>query len=83
MKLKPIALGVSFGVVWGGALFIVTLLSHFTGYGKAFLDVTAVSLYPGYSISVLGSFVGLVYGFIDFFIGGVVISWLYNKIAKS
>ena len=82
MKLNTLALGVSLGVIWGGILFVVTWLSYFTGYGKMFLDVLAASIYPGYSISPVGSVVGLLYGFADAGIGGVILGWLYNKIAR-
>jgi len=83
MKLKPIALGLSLGIVWGGALFITTWLSYFTGYGKLFLDVLAGSIYPGYSISPIGSIIGFLYGFIDLLILGTIVGWVYNKIAKE
>ncbi|MEW6001665.1 MAG: bacteriophage holin [Nitrospirota bacterium] len=83
MKLKPIALGISLGIVWGGALFITTWLSYFTGYGKLFLDVLAGSIYPGYKISPGGSFIGLLYGFLDLFIMGTILGWIYNKIVKD
>jgi hypothetical protein len=82
MKLKPFALGTALGLVWGGALFITTLLSSYTDYGKLFLEAIPLSLYPGYTISPLGSFVGLVYGFFDGMICGTIIGWIYNKIAK-
>lgn len=82
MKLKPIALGLSLGIVWGGALFITTLLSYFTDYGKLFLEVVS-SIYPGYSISPLGSFFGLFYGFVDLFISGILIGWIYNRIVRE
>jgi len=82
MKLKPVALGLSLGIVWGSILFITTYLSFFTGYGKLFLEALAVSLYPGYTISPIGSFVGLFYGFLDLFIMGTILGWIYNKIAK-
>jgi len=80
MKIKPLALGVSLGIVWGIALFITTWLSYFTGYGRLMLDALAGSIYPGYSISPLGSLVGLLYGFIDLTIMGALAGWLYNKI---
>jgi hypothetical protein len=80
MKLKPLALGLSLGIVWGCALFITTWLCYFTGYGKLMLDVLAASIYPGYSISPLGSLLGFVYGFIDLTIMGVLVGWIYNKI---
>ena len=39
--------------------------------------------YIGYSFSVVGAFVGLVYGFIDGAIGGALFAWLYNKIWRA
>jgi hypothetical protein len=55
MKIKPLALGVSLGVVWGFALFATTWLCYFSGYGKLLLETLASSIYPGYSISPFGS----------------------------
>jgi len=81
MKLRPLALGVSLGIVWGSALFIATWLCYFTGYGKLLLDVLAASIYPGYSVSPLGSVLGFFYGFIDLTIMGALVGWLYNGIA--
>ncbi|MEW6054832.1 MAG: bacteriophage holin [Nitrospirota bacterium] len=83
MKLKPVALGLSLGIVWGGALFITTWLSYLAGYGKSFLEVMAVSLYPGYSISPTGSIIGFLYGFIDLFIMGIIIGWIYNRLIRE
>ncbi|MEC4685997.1 MAG: bacteriophage holin [Nitrospirota bacterium] len=82
MKLKPLALGVALGVVWGGALFFTTWISYHTGYGRLFLQTLAESIYPGYSISPVGSFIGLVYGFLDGLVSGFLIGWIYNKIAR-
>jgi hypothetical protein len=81
MKLKPFALGLSLGILWGCALFITTWLSYFTGYGRLFLDTLAGSIYPGYSISPLGSLIGLLYGFVDLSIMGILTGWIYNKIS--
>ena len=83
MKLKPVALGLSLGLLWGFTLFITTWLSFFTGYGKLFLDVAAGSIYPRYTISPLGSFLGFCYGFIDLFIGGTLLGWIYNGIVRE
>jgi hypothetical protein len=81
MRLKPSALGIAIGVVWGVSLFATTWISYYTGYAKAFLEALAVSIYPGYSISPAGSFLGLVYGFFDGLVSGAVIAWLYNRLA--
>lgn len=81
MRLRPVALGVSFGIVWGISLFLTTWLSYYTGYGKLFLEALAQSIYPGYVISPSGSFLALLYGFLDGLAGGFLIGWIYNKIA--
>ncbi len=83
MRLKPVALGLSLGIVWGLALFVTTWLSYLTGYGKLFLDVLAGSIYPGYTISPAGSALGLVYGFIDLFIAGSLVGWIYNRVTRE
>lgn len=80
MKLRPIALGIGLGTVWGVSLFITTWVSYFTGYGRLFLEVLAQSIYPGYTISPSGSILGLFYGFLDGLISGFFIAWIYNKI---
>jgi ABC-type dipeptide/oligopeptide/nickel transport system permease component len=81
MKLKPLALGVAIGILWGGAIFLTTLFSHYTGYGRLFLEALPQSIYPGYKITFAGSFIGLGYGFFDGFICGAIVGWIYNKVA--
>jgi len=69
------------GIIWAIILFFTTLASVYSGYGRAFLNGIA-SMYPGYSISVGGSIVGLIYGFLDVFIGVYVCAFLYKKLGK-
>ncbi|RMG05981.1 MAG: hypothetical protein D6726_00270 [Nitrospirae bacterium] len=82
MKLKPVALGVAVGLVWGGSLFFTTWISYFTGYATLFLKTLAESIYPGYSISPLGSVLGFVYGFLDGLISVTIIGWIYNRLVS-
>lgn len=82
MKLNAHKVGLTLGLLWGLFLAILTILAvAFPPYGKAFLD-GIVSVYPGYSVTWTGAIVGLIYGFIDFYIGGVVFVWLYNRIKE-
>lgn len=77
--LKPVKLGVSAGIIWGISMFICTILSIYFDYSTKFLNIMA-DIYPGYSISWSGSFVGLAYGFLDSFTGFFLIGWVYNKL---
>ncbi len=78
-KCQPFALGIAIGVL--GALYVFFLgLVAMAGWGNSL--VTALSsLYIGYSASIAGAIIGAIWAFIDGFITGVLISWVYNKIA--
>jgi len=76
--LNAKALGLAGGVLWGLGMFVLTLLGMYVeGYGAGFYDLM-MGLYPGYTLSMAGAFVGLVYGFIDAFIGLWIFGSLYN-----
>ena len=81
MALNAKNLGIAGGVLWGVMIFLMTLASVQWGYGTAFLDVW-VSVYPGYTITWVGSIIGLVYGFIDGFIALFVVGYVYNWLEK-
>ena len=72
-------LGTAGGILWAVCMFITTILSIYTGYASEFLNAMG-SIYPGYVVSWGGSFLGLVYGFFDAFIGLYLLGWLYNKL---
>jgi len=40
-------------------------------------------IYRGYSLTVTGSLVGLVWGLVDGAIGGALFAWLYNLLTGS
>jgi hypothetical protein len=77
--LYPVKLGVAGGIIWGVCMFISTLLSVYFGYATDFLHAMS-GIYPGYTISLWGSVAGLVYGFLDAFIGLSLLAWLYNRL---
>lgn len=80
-KLNVKALGLTLGIVWGAALLIMGIVATFFNYGDGFVGALG-SLYCGYKATILGSLIGGVWGFIDAGICGVIIAWLYNKLAK-
>lgn len=80
--LHPVRLGLSGGILWGLSVFVLTVISLYTGYAAEFLNLLG-SIYPGYTISWLGSFFGAIYGFLDAFLGLFLLAWLYNRFHES
>lgn len=81
MKINIKALALSMGIVWGCAIFLLTVWFLIMGYNGHLL-AKLESVYLGYSVSWIGAFVGLIYGFIDGLIGGALLGFFYNKFAK-
>jgi hypothetical protein len=77
--LDPKKLGLSGGIVLGVLMFLMTLLSVYTGAGKDILHLYE-GLYIGYKISLIGAFIGLVYSFIKGFIIFYFLGLIYNKL---
>ena len=79
MKIDIKAFALAVGIVWGFAIFLLTLVAVIMDYGfLSGLDGT----FLGYSISWIGAFVGLIYGFIEGLIFGALLGFFYNKFAK-
>ena len=80
MKLNVKAFALTCGLVWGLGLFALTWwIIVFDGTTR---EPTLIGkLYRGYTISAVGSAIGLVWAFFDGLIGGAVFAWLYNKTA--
>jgi hypothetical protein len=79
MKVKAFA--VAAGILWGFLLFALTLLETVRGVGHTLGALSA--LYPGYSVTYLGSVAGLVYGFVSGALIGAAFCWLYNRFAGT
>ena len=86
MKLNAKAFGLVCGIIWGGAIFVMTIISSLTntapkaydGYAGQFIN-GLVSIYPGYNVSFSGAVVGVLWGGITNFIFGAFFAWLYNR----
>lgn len=85
MKFNITALALTAGVIWGGAMLVVTSANLiWPSYGQTFLDLIA-SIYPGFSpgSGVSSVIVGTIYGLVDGAIGGAIFGWLYNLFVKK
>ncbi len=81
MKLNIKAFALTCGIFWGLALFFLTW--WLIAFGGATKEPTFIAkIYLGYTISPIGSVLGLIYAFLDGLIGGALFAWLYNKLSR-
>lgn len=82
MKLNVKSFALTTALLWGLGLFTLTWwIIAFEGVNS---EVTIIGkLYKGYSFSPLGSFIGLIWAFIDGLIIGALFAWVYNKISAK
>lgn len=76
-KLNPKAFALAAGLLWGLACLIMGIAASY-GYGTGFEKLFS-TIYIGYSTTIGGSIIGGIWGFVDAFIGGYILVWLYNK----
>ena len=82
MKLNIKAFALACGIFWGLGLFFLTW--WVIAFDGSTGEPTLIGrVYRGYTISPIGSVLGLIYAFFDGLIGGAVFAWLYNKIASA
>jgi hypothetical protein len=81
-KLNVKAFGLAFGIVWSTGIFLLGIFAMSCGWGIKWVGAIS-SFYIGYKATFLGSIVGAIWGFFDAGIGGVLVAWLYNKLAQE
>ncbi len=79
MKLNTKALALTAGILWGLAVFVSTIWLLIAGTEGKTISLLS-NFYFGYSFSVGGAFIGLIWGFVDGLICGFIFAWLYNLI---
>lgn len=79
MKLNVKAMSLTIGLVWGLGLFLLTWwIILFEGPNQ---DPNLLThIYRGYSITPVGSLIGLIWALLDGVIGGACIAWIYNSL---
>jgi len=82
MGLDAKNFGLAGAILFGAVMFILTIISAATGYANQFLMLVS-TIYPGYTVTYLGSLVGLIYGVIDGFIGCYIFVWIYNWLEEQ
>ncbi len=67
------------GIVGALCMFLMTLLAVYTGYGM-YCARMMVNMFPGYQITLVGSLVGALYGFLKVFFTLLIFAVIYNKL---
>jgi hypothetical protein len=81
MKLNVKAFAIACRLIWGLGLFALTW--WIIAFDGASGERTIIGqVYRGYSISPVGSLIGLVWATPDGFVGGAIFAWLYNLLAQ-
>jgi hypothetical protein len=80
MRFNVKALAITSGILWGLGLFCITWWVIFFE-GSEGGPTALAHVYRGYSMTPLGSVIGLAWGLADGLIGGAIFAWVYNYIA--
>lgn len=82
LRLNARAWGIAVGLAFGGGLLLATLFLVIKGGPDVGAHLKLLGqFFPGYSVTVLGSFVGFVYGFVLGYALGRLIGVVYNRVA--
>jgi hypothetical protein len=77
MKLNAKSLALTCGILWGIVVFIATIWLLIIGASGKTISLLS-AFYFGYQFSIGGAFIGLVWGFVDGAIGGLIFAFVYN-----
>lgn len=89
MKFKPMALALTCGILCAAYMLLLHVYPMITEaiggepLGTA-MRAMMVDVYPIYEVGSLPKFiVGIVFGFADGFVGGLIFAYLYNALAAK
>lgn len=80
-QLCVVGFGLALGITNGLYLLILGLVAWLSHFGTKVV-VAIGGFYAGYAPTLLGSFYGALWGFVDLFIAGIIIAWIYNFIYR-
>jgi hypothetical protein len=80
-RLNARAWGIALGLLLGGGLFLATMILIMKGGPNVGQHLGLLRAYfPGYSVTIQGSFIGFVYGFVVGYALGRIIGMVYNRV---
>lgn len=82
MELSKKAFGLTAGILWGVAIFLLTIILILKGTEGEHLSRLG-TFYFGYRLSFLGSIIGLIWGFVHGFISGWLFAFIHNLFVRT
>lgn len=79
-SLSVCGVTIAAGVTWGLAMLVTGLLATYFDMGKPFVDLFG-SIYKGFTPTLLGSFIGAGWGFLDGLVCGFVFALIYKCVS--
>jgi hypothetical protein len=84
LRANEQGLGIAFGLLFGGGLFLATLYLVIKGGDPIGPHLGLLGVYfPGYRVTTVGAFVGFVYAFVVGYAVGRTIGKVYNWQVKT
>jgi hypothetical protein len=80
--IEPASAGITLGVMLGFGLAVYTALAAYTGYGIE-AETIFESFMPGYSLTLAGGIVGVVWAFSAGYLFGSIGAWVYDKLVET
>ena len=74
-------LGAKLGLIFGVALFTLAIASMGLGLGEPIVLLLA-TLYKGYAATLMGAFIGLIWGFIHGYVVGAIVVFVKKYLPK-
>lgn len=82
MKLDIRAFALACAILWGSGVLVGTwwiILLDGSQEGVPLLG----SIYRGYTITPIGSLIGLIWAVVDGLLGGAIFAWIYNRLTAN
>jgi tetrahydromethanopterin S-methyltransferase subunit G len=84
VKMHEQGWGIAFGFLFGLTLFLATIILVLKGGDHPGPHLSLLRIYfPGYSVTVVGSFIGFIYAFVVGYAIGRTIVTIYNRLISA
>jgi hypothetical protein len=78
-KANIVAIGIAVGASSAIAVVAYTIFAYFFGYGIE-AEIVLEGFFPGYSLSLSGAVIGMIWAFSLGYLFSALIAWLFNRL---